>query len=192
MTNSERQTATFGGGCFWCLDAIYRGIEGVEQVVSGYAGGDVASPTYAQVCDGTTGHAEVVQVHFDPALVSYRDLLGIFFAMHDPTTKDRQGADVGTQYRSIVLFEDAEQEQVARAVIDEVDREDLWDDPIVTEVTRLETFWPAEPYHQNFFANNPSQGYCRVVIAPKIAKFRERYAHLMTKNAATAGSTGRV
>lgn len=192
MTNSELQTATFGGGCFWCLDAIYRGVEGVEQVVSGYAGGDAMSPTYAQVCEGTTGHAEVVQVQFDPARVSYRDLLGIFFAMHDPTTRDRQGADVGSQYRSIVLYEDAEQEQVARAVIAEVDREDLWDDPIVTEVTRLETFWPAEPYHQNFFANNPSQGYCRVVIAPKIAKFRERYAHLMTQNAATAGSTGRV
>jgi peptide-methionine (S)-S-oxide reductase len=190
--NANLETITLGGGCFWCLDAVYRGVEGVHEVVSGYAGGHVAEPTYAQVCDGTTGHAEVVRVTFDPSAIALRDLLGVFFSIHDPTTKDRQGADVGPQYRSIVLAEDDEQERVAREAIEELRREGVWDAPIVTEVERLERFWPAEPYHQNFFAANPGQGYCQAVIAPKVAKFRQRYAHLLKVNAATPGSTGRV
>ena len=186
------RTTTLGGGCFWCLDAVYRNVEGVHEVVSGYAGGHVEAPSYAQVCDGTTGHAEVVRVTFDPAALSFRDLLGIFFSVHDPTTKDRQGADVGPQYRSIVLAEDEEQERVTREVVEELTREDVWGAPIVTQIERLERFWPAEPYHQNFFANNPGQGYCQAVIAPKVASFRSRFAHLLKTNAATPGSTGRV
>jgi len=184
------RTTTLGGGCFWCLDAVYRSVEGVHEVVSGYAGGHVPNPTYQQVCGAGTGHAEVVRIAFDPEVVSFRDLLNVFFTVHDPTTKDRQGADVGPQYRSIVLAEDEEQERVAREVIDELQREDVFGAPIVTEVERLETFWPGEPYHQNFFANNPGQGYCNVVIAPKVAKFRERHAELLKPNAATAGRTG--
>ena len=188
---SQRRTAvaTLGGGCFWCLDAVYRGVEGVHYVVSGYAGGEVESPTYQQVCTGTTGHAEVVQLRFDPDVLSYRDVLGIFFSVHDPTTKDRQGADVGPQYRSIVFAGDEEQERIARDVIAELERENVWEAPIVTEVERMGTFWPAEPYHQNFFANNPGQGYCQAVIAPKVAKFRKRYAYLLKPSAATPGST---
>lgn len=184
---AKLETATLGGGCFWCLDAVYRGVEGVTRVTSGYAGGHVENPSYQQVCAGTTGHAEVVQLAFDPDVISYRDLLGIFFSVHDPTTKDRQGADVGTQYRSIVLAEDDAQERMAYDVMADVQREGVWADPIVTEVRRRTTFWPAEPYHQNFFANNPDQGYCNVVIAPKVAKFRKRFAHLLTPNAATPG-----
>jgi len=184
------RTTTLGGGCFWCLDAVYRSVEGVHEVVSGYAGGHVPNPTYQQVCGAGTGHAEVVRIAFDPEVVSFRDLLNVFFTVHDPTTKDRQGADVGPQYRSIVLAEGEEQERVAREVIDELQREDVFGAPIVTEVERLETFWPGEPYHQNFFANNPGQGYCNVVIAPKVAKFRERHADLLKPNAATAGRTG--
>jgi len=184
------RTTTLGGGCFWCLDAVYRSVEGVHEVVSGYAGGHVPNPTYQQVCGAGTGHAEVVRIAFDPEVVSFRDLLNVFFSIHDPTTKDRQGADVGPQYRSIVLTEDEEQERVAHEVIDELQREDVFDAPIVTEVERLERFWPGEPYHQNFFANNPGQGYCNVVIAPKVAKFRERHADLLKPNAATAGRTG--
>ncbi len=179
------ETATLGGGCFWCLDAVYRAVEGVTNVTSGYAGGQLEQPSYQQVCSGTTGHAEVVQVEFDPDVVSYRDLLGIFFSVHDPTTKDRQGADVGPQYRSIVLAEDDRQERIARDVMAEVQREGVWSAPLVTEVERLGAFWPAERYHQNFFANNPGQGYCNVVIAPKVAKFRKRFAHLLKQNAAT-------
>ncbi|SRR6056297_249151 len=184
------RTTTLGGGCFWCLDAVYRSVEGVHEVVSGYAGGHVPNPTYQQVCGAGTGHAEVVRIAFDPEVVSFRDLLNVFFSIHDPTTKDRQGADVGPQYRSIVLAEDEEQERVAREVIGELEREDVFGAPIVTEVERLERFWPGEPYHQNFFANNPGQGYCNVVIAPKVAKFRERHAELLKPNAATAGRTG--
>lgn len=179
-TNERRtETATLGGGCFWCTEAVYQDLRGVERVVSGYAGGEVPSPTYQQVCSGSTGHAEVVQVTFDPQVLSYRDVLGIFFTVHDPTTKDRQGADVGTQYRSIVLTHDDEQARIAREVIREVEGEGVWDAPLVTQVEPLETFYPAEPYHQNFFKNNPGQGYCRAVIAPKVAKFRQRYAELL-------------
>lgn len=188
--SADLRTTTLGGGCFWCLDAVYRSVEGVHEVVSGYAGGHVPNPTYQQVCGAGTGHAEVVRVTFDPEVVSFRDLLNVFFSIHDPTTKDRQGADVGPQYRSIVLAEDEEQERVAREVIGELEGEDVFGAPIVTEVERLETFWPAEPYHQNFFVNNPGQGYCNVVIAPKVAKFRAQHAELLKPNAATAGRAG--
>ena len=172
-----RETATLGGGCFWCLEAVFQEVEGVEAVVSGYAGGQVPDPTYRQVCGGGTGHAEVVQVTFDPALIPYREILGIFFAIHDPTTKDRQGADVGTQYRSIILTHDAEQDRLARSVMAELTREGIWDDPLVTEVGPLETFYRAEDHHQNYFRTKPSQPYCQVVVGPKVSKFRQRFRH---------------
>lgn len=173
---TELARATFGGGCFWCLDPIFRDLKGVTDAVVGYAGGHVPNPSYEQVCGKDTGHAEVVQVTFDPDVVSYADLLRLFFTVHDPTTKDRQGADIGPQYRSIVLTHDEEQVRVARAVIEEVSRAGIWDAPIVTEVVPLETFWPAEEYHQRYFERNPFAGYCRAVIAPKVAKFRKAYA----------------
>lgn len=173
---SELARATFGGGCFWCLEPIFRDLKGVTEVVVGYAGGHVPNPTYEQVCGKGTGHAEVVQVTFDPAVIDYADLLRVFFTVHDPTTRDRQGADVGPQYRSIVLAHDEAQAAVARAVIAEVSRAGIWDAPIVTEVVPLDTFWPAEDYHQRYFERNPWAGYCRAVIAPKVAKFRKAHA----------------
>jgi peptide-methionine (S)-S-oxide reductase len=174
MTDLAR--ATLGGGCFWCLEPLFRDLKGVTDVVCGYAGGHVPNPTYEQVCGKATGHAEVVQVTFDPAAVSFADLVGLFLTIHDPTTQDRQGADVGPQYRSIILTHDKEQAQVARAVIDEISKARIWDAPIVTEVVPLETFWPAEEYHQRYFERNPFAGYCRAVIAPKVSKFRKAYA----------------
>jgi peptide-methionine (S)-S-oxide reductase len=170
------QQATLGGGCFWCLDAVYRGLRGVTKVVSGYAGGHVAHPTYQQVCGKRTGHAEVVQVTFDPALVSYEDLLRVFFTIHDPTTKDRQGADTGPQYRSIILTQDEAQRAAAARVMAEVTEAAIWPAPLVTEVVPLEAFWPAEAEHQDYFARNPYTGYCQAVIAPKVAKFRKTFA----------------
>jgi peptide-methionine (S)-S-oxide reductase len=181
MTGATTQTATLGGGCFWCLEAVFEMVEGVQRVKSGYAGGSTAAPTYEQVCTGTTGHAEVVQVTFDPAVVTYRDLLEIFFAIHDPTTPNRQGADVGTQYRSAIFAHSDEQLETARALVTELDRDGPWDDPIVTEIVRLEAFHPAEAYHDEYFRLNPSQPYCSVVIGPKVAKFRQRFAHKLTK-----------
>ncbi|GIX09469.1 peptide-methionine (S)-S-oxide reductase MsrA [Elioraea sp.] len=172
----ELARATFGGGCFWCLEPIFRDLKGVTEVVVGYAGGHVPNPSYEQVCGKGTGHAEVVQVTFDPAVIDYADLLRVFFTVHDPTTRDRQGADVGPQYRSIILAHDEAQAAVARAVIAEVSRAGIWDAPIVTEVVPLDTFWPAEDYHQRYFERNPWAGYCRAVIAPKVAKFRKAYA----------------
>src|SRR5919201_1068913 len=157
----EREVATLGGGCFWCLDAVYRDVRGIESVVSGYAGGQTPRPTYEQVCSGRTGHAEVVQITFDPQVISYRDLLAVFFTIHDPTTVNRQGADVGTQYRSIVLYHSPEQRDTANAVIQELTRENVWEDPIVTEVEPLTQFYPAEDYHQDYFSNNPNQPYCQ-------------------------------
>ena len=171
------EVATLGGGCFWCLEAVFERVEGVLDVTSGYAGGRRPAPTYEQVCSGATGHAEVVQVRFDPGTVGYRDLLEIFFAIHDPTTLNRQGADVGTQYRSAIYFGSDEQRDAARALIAELDAQEIWDGPIVTEVTPLETFWPAEEYHREYFRRNPAQPYCQVVVAPKVAKFRQRFAH---------------
>lgn len=170
------QLATLGGGCFWCLEAVFRDLRGVNRVVSGYAGGHLADPNYQQVCGGHTGHAEVVQLAFDPDEISYADLLKLFFALHDPTTRDRQGHDVGPQYRSIILTHDAAQHATATQVIAEIAAERLWPAPIVTEVKPLETFWPAEEYHQNYFARNPSQGYCQAVVAPKVGKFRRSFA----------------
>ncbi len=169
------QLATLAGGCFWCLEAVYVELRGVEKVVSGYAGGSVKNPTYREVCSGATGHAEVVQVTFDPAVVSFRDLLHVFFTIHDPTTLNRQGNDVGTQYRSAIFYHDETQQQTAVEVIDEWTRRQMWHNPIVTELAPLETFYPAEAYHQDYFANNPMQPYCQIVVAPKVAKFRKQY-----------------
>lgn len=177
MSNEQKtlEVATLGGGCFWCLEAVYSELQGVEQVVSGYAGGHVRNPTYREVCSGATGHAEVVQITFDPSVISYRDLLRIFFTIHDPTTLNRQGADVGTQYRSIILYHDETQKQTALEVMEEVMRQGLWPNPIVTELKPFDAFYPAEEYHQRYFARNPLQPYCQVVIAPKVAKFRKQY-----------------
>ena len=169
------ETATLGGGCFWCLEAVYDELRGVERVVSGYAGGHVPQPTYEQVCSGRTGHAEVVQVTFDPGVISYREILEVFFTIHDPTTLNRQGADVGTQYRSIIFYHSPEQEQAARQIIDETNASGIWQAPLVTQLEPLDRFYPAEGYHQNYFERNPYQPYCQIVIAPKVAKVRERY-----------------
>lgn len=176
MENRPHETATLGGGCFWCLEAVFQELEGVQSVVSGYAGGRVPNPSYREVCTGRTGHAEVVQVVFDPAVLSYGDLLSVFFSIHDPTTLNRQGADVGTQYRSVIFYHDAEQKRVAEAMIRELGQEGLWRDPIVTEVVPLDRFYPAEDYHQDYFRRNPGQPYCQAVIGPKLRKFRELFA----------------
>jgi peptide-methionine (S)-S-oxide reductase len=171
----DREVATLAGGCFWCLEAVYEQLNGVEGVVSGYAGGHVANPSYEAVCTGRTGHAEVVQVTFDPSVVSYREILEVFFTIHDPTTLNRQGADVGTQYRSAVFTHSPEQEQTAREVIRDLEAEGVWDEPIVTKIETLGEFYPAEAYHQGYYRRHPGQGYCQVVIAPKVAKFRQKY-----------------
>lgn len=173
---SSLEIATLGGGCFWCTEAVFQEVEGVEHVESGYAAGDTADPTYQQVCSGATGHAEVVQVHFDPTVISYGDLLEIFFLTHDPTTPDQQGADVGTQYRSIILHSSDEQRRAAEELIGKLTDNDVFDGPIVTQVEELETFYPAEEYHQNYYRQNPNQGYCSVVINPKLTKFRANFA----------------
>jgi peptide-methionine (S)-S-oxide reductase len=176
MQNGTRsEQATLAGGCFWCLEAVYDELRGVEKVVSGYAGGHVAQPTYEQVCSGRTGHAEVVQLTFDPEAISYREILEVFFTIHDPTTLNRQGADAGTQYRSAIYYHSPEQEQTARAVIAQLEADGTWHAPIVTEVTPLPEFYPAEAYHQDYFVRNPAQPYCQIVIAPKVAKARQRY-----------------
>ncbi len=175
MEKGRREVATLAGGCFWCLEAVFDDLEGVEDVVSGYSGGSVPNPSYKHVCTGETGHAEVVQVTFTPDVISYRDLLKVFFTIHDPTTMNRQGADVGTQYRSAIFTHSEAQEKVAEEVIAELNAAGLWDDPIVTEVVPLEAYYPAEDYHQEYFRQNPNQAYCRMVIAPKVAKFRKQY-----------------
>lgn len=178
--SDRTQTAVIGGGCFWCLEAYLKGLRGIRSVQSGYAGGHAPNPTYEQVCTGATGHAEVVKLEFDPEVVSYQDLLRVFFTMHDPTTKDRQGNDVGTQYRSIVLYENEEQRQQAENVMREVTEQGLYPDPLVTQLEPLAEFYPAEAYHADYYARNPNQPYCAVVIAPKVAKFRELYADRLT------------
>ena len=184
MTDStgSQQIATLGGGCFWCLDAVYRGIKGVTKVESGYAGGALDNPTYEQVCSGRTGHAEVVQITFDPSVISFRELLDIFFVIHDPTTLNRQGADVGTQYRSVIFYHDDEQRRVAEEMIRELEAEGRHDARIVTEIKPAPKFFNAERYHQDYYTNNPTAGYCRAVVAPKVAKARkaffEKYALL--------------
>ena len=172
---SRTEIATLGGGCFWCLEAVYDELRGVQQVESGYSGGEVPDPTYRQVCTGTTGHAEVVQVTFDPEVVSFREILEVYFTIHDPTTLNRQGADVGPQYRSAIFYHDEDQRRVAEEVISDLEAEGVWDDPIVTEVTPFEAFYVAEDYHQEYYRNNGYQPYCQVVIAPKVAKFRKQY-----------------
>ena len=173
--SSRTEVATLGGGCFWCLEAVYQELRGVEKVESGYSGGDVPNPTYRQVCSETTGHAEVAQVTFDPDEVSYRDILEVYFTIHDPTTLNRQGADVGTQYRSVIFYHTEEQKRTAEEVISEIESEGIWNSPIVTEVVPLDEFYVAEDYHQNYFRNNGFQPYCQVIIAPKVAKFRKQH-----------------
>jgi peptide-methionine (S)-S-oxide reductase len=185
-TNGQQprtEVATLAGGCFWCLEAVYDELKGVLQVESGYAGGRQPNPTYQQVCSGATGHAEVVQITFDSNAVSFRELLEVFFVIHDPTTLNRQGADAGTQYRSAIFYHTLEQRDIARQVIAEVEAAKIWDDPIVTEVTPFTDFYKAEDYHQNYYRNNPLQGYCRVVIAPKVAKFRKVFVEKLKKQA---------
>ena len=173
--------ATLAGGCFWCLEAVYDEIRGVESVESGYSGGQVADPSYRDVCTGRTGHAEVVQVKFDPSVVSYRDLLNVFFAIHDPTTLNRQGADTGTQYRSAIFYHDDEQKAVAEQLIKELNDQHIWDHPIVTEVIRFDKFYVAEDYHQEYYANNRFQPYCIAVVAPKVSKFRKHFLEMLKK-----------
>jgi peptide-methionine (S)-S-oxide reductase len=177
--NSGNETATFGGGCFWCLEAVFEMLRGVHKVVSGYAGGQVSDPSYDQVCTGTTGHAEVVQITFDPGVISYRDLLVVFFSAHDPTTLNRQGADHGTQYRSAVFYHSEAQKKAAEEFVRELNTELGEGRPVVTEVVPLKTFYPAEAYHQGYFRNHPGQGYCQMVIAPKVGKIRKHFADIL-------------
>mgnify|MGYP000141512240 CR=1 FL=1 len=172
---STTQRATFGGGCFWCVEAVFEELDGVESVTSGYAGGDVEDPSYEAVCSGRTGHAEVVQVEFDPDVVGYRDLLEVFFATHDPTTEDRQGPDVGSQYRSAVYYHDEDQREAIESYVGALESEGVYDDPIVTEVAPLDTFYEAEDYHQDYYARNPNQPYCAMQIPPKLEKVREKF-----------------
>ena len=179
--STPTEIATLAGGCFWCLDAVFVELKGIHTVKSGYTGGRRPNPTYEQVCTGTTGHAEVVQVTFDPSVVSYRDLLDVFFTIHDPTTLNRQGNDSGTQYRSAIYTHSAEQEQTARATIAEFTATKVWDDPIVTEVTPIDVFYAAEHYHDNYFARNPGNPYCAVVIAPKVSKARKLFLEKLAK-----------
>ncbi|PXX43180.1 peptide-methionine (S)-S-oxide reductase MsrA [Undibacterium pigrum] len=174
MSTTRTEFATLGGGCFWCTEAVFQQIRGVLKVESGYSGGAVHQPTYEQICTGKTGHAEVVRLTFDPAIVSYRDLLEIFFTIHDPTTLNRQGNDAGTQYRSVIFYHDAQQQALAEQVVKEMAM--VWDDAIVTEVSQAPMFYIAEDYHQNYFRQNPQQGYCSFVVAPKVAKARKMFA----------------
>jgi peptide-methionine (S)-S-oxide reductase len=169
----QEQIATFGAGCFWCVEAVFQQLKGVISVVSGYSGGAVENPTYEQICTGTTGHAEVCQIRFDPAVISFDDLLEVFWQTHDPTTLNRQGADVGTQYRSVIFYHDAEQKAIAQRRMKQLDEAGVWSDPIVTEIAPLTVFYRAEEYHQNYYRNNPQRGYCQAVIRPKLEKFRE-------------------
>ncbi|MBX3293429.1 MAG: peptide-methionine (S)-S-oxide reductase MsrA [Acidobacteria bacterium] len=178
---AELQTATLAAGCFWCVEAIFDALEGVEDVVSGYTGGHTENPTYSQVCSETTGHAEAIQIRFDPEIISYEDLLRIFFTTHDPTTLNRQGNDIGTSYRSGIFYHDEDQRASAEKIRGEISAEGLYDDPIVTEITAFDRFWPAEDYHQEYFDNNPNQPYCAAVVGPKVAKFRQRYASRLKK-----------
>lgn len=173
------EQATFGGGCFWCLEAVFEQLHGVHRVVSGYAGGELDNPSYEMVCSGKTGHAEVVNIHFDPQAISYRQLLEVFFAVHDPTTRDRQGADIGTQYRSVIFTHGPEQHATAKSVLAELERSGTYSSSIVTEVRDAPPFYPAEDYHQGYFRNNPGQGYCAFVVAPKAAAARRRFGNLI-------------
>jgi peptide-methionine (S)-S-oxide reductase len=181
MSNNNLETATLAAGCFWCVEAVFDDLKGVEDVVSGYSGGHTENPTYREVCSETTGHAEVAQIKFDPAVLSYADLLRVFFAVHDPTTLNRQGNDIGSSYRSAIFYHSPEQKATAEEIIKEVTAEGVYDDPIVTEVTAFDKFYPAEDYHQEYFANNPTQPYCAAVVAPKVAKFRQKFVNRLKK-----------
>jgi peptide-methionine (S)-S-oxide reductase len=181
MENSNLETATLGAGCFWCVEAIFDDLQGVEDVVSGYSGGHTENPTYQEVCSETTGHAEVVSVRFDPGFITYADILRVFFAVHDPTTLNRQGNDIGSSYRSAIFYHSDEQKNTAEEIIREVNAAGIYDDPIVTEVSPFDRFFPAEGYHQEYFANNPNQPYCAAVVAPKVAKFRQKFLSRLKK-----------
>ena len=176
MENTNLETATLGAGCFWCTEAVFDNVRGVEDVVSGYSGGHTENPTYQQVCSETTGHAEAVQIKFDPNEISYEEVLQIFFGTHDPTTKDRQGNDVGSSYRSAVFYHSPEQKETAEKVVKNLTDEDVFGKPIVTEITEFTNFYPAEDYHQNYFENNPNQPYCAAVVSPKVGKFRQKFS----------------
>ncbi len=178
------ETATLAGGCFWCLEAVYDEAKGVLSVDSGYSNGHVPNPTYRAVCNGDTGHAEVIQIKFDPDIISFRDLLNVFFAIHDPTTMNRQGGDAGTQYRSAIFYHSAEQKETAETLINELNAQKIWGSPIVTEVKAVNNFYVAEDYHQEYFARNQNQPYCQAVVAPKVAKFRKHYLELLKKEPA--------
>lgn len=171
----KSEAATLGGGCFWCLEAVFEQLKGVNSVISGYAGGTVPNPSYEQVCSGSTGHAEVVQITFDPEKISYRELVEVFFTIHDPTTLNRQGPDIGTQYRSIILYHTSKQKEVAKKVIGKLEASGVWENPIVTELEEYKEFYPAEEYHQGYYQRNRAQTYCQAVIRPKLAKLREKY-----------------
>ncbi|MGA2462549.1 MAG: peptide-methionine (S)-S-oxide reductase MsrA [Candidatus Bathyarchaeia archaeon] len=181
MQQGTIQTATLGGGCFWCTEAVFSELKGVEKVESGYSGGTVPNPTYEQVCTGRTGHAEVAQITFNRTVISYKEILQIFFTVHDPTTLNRQGADVGTQYRSAIFYHNEEQRMIAEQVVREIEDAKIWDAPIVTQLAPFETFYKAEDYHQEYFKQNPYQSYCQVVVAPKVAKFRAHYRAKLKK-----------
>jgi peptide-methionine (S)-S-oxide reductase len=181
---TQLELATLGGGCFWCLEAVYVELNGVEKVVSGYAGGEVKNPNYDQVCGGRTGHAEVVEVAFDPDVISFKELLEVFFTIHDPTTLNRQGNDAGTQYRSIILYHDEEQKKAAEQTIAELRAARIWDQRIVTDVVPLAEFYPAENYHQQYFERNPQQPYCQIIVAPKVAKVRQKFMAKLRKTPA--------
>ena len=175
----QTETATLAAGCFWCVEAVFDDLRGVKDVVSGYSGGHTDNPTYQEVCSEKTGHAEVVQIEFDPEVISFADLLRVFFTVHDPTTLNRQGGDIGTSYRSAIFYRNEDQRRTAEEIIKEISAAGIYDDPIVTEVTAFTKFWPAEDYHQEYFANNPNQPYCAAVVAPKVAKFRQKYYSLL-------------
>ena len=175
----DNKFATIGGGCFWCLDPVYNQLRGIEKVVSGYSGGSIHNPSYEMVCTGSTGHAEVVQLTFKQTKITFREILDIFFTIHDPTTLNRQGGDSGTQYRSIILYHTKDQFKIARAVIDELEAKKIWENPIVTEVIPYQVFYPAEEYHQGYYRKNPNQGYCQMVITPKVNKFRKKYLDIL-------------
>jgi peptide-methionine (S)-S-oxide reductase len=178
---AELETATIGGGCFWCTEAVFDDLIGVEDVISGYSGGHTENPTYREVCSETTGHAEVIQIKFDPDVTTYKEVLQIFFATHDPTTLNRQGNDVGSSYRSAIFYHSDEQKKTAAELIAEIERDGVFGSPVVTEVTEFTKFYPAEDYHQNYYANNPNQGYCSAVVGPKVAKFRKVFADKLKK-----------
>lgn len=182
MSSNNLEQATFGAGCFWCVEAIFEEVKGVESVVAGYAGGEIEEPTYRQVSSGNTGHAEVTRISYDPSVVSFEELLEVFWHTHNPTTKNRQGADVGPQYRSAIFYHNEEQKEIAEESMKKTDASDLWEDPIVTEIESLSNYSKAENYHQNYYENNPNAGYCTVVIAPKLKKFRKNFSHMLKED----------